>query len=120
MSNIESVDFINKAAQGEVRLFRVSKLPDNLKKVEAIAGKFIVAHSETGHHHVIEADDDVEFYDNVEDDLESYLVVKSIIAKQLVHLREFDTHKTLNIPQGIFKIRHAREATPEGWRQVQD
>ena len=32
---------------------RIEKLPEGVKKVQSKSGKFVVAHSETGHDHII-------------------------------------------------------------------
>jgi hypothetical protein len=111
--------FKNCAAQGDLLIIKINELPDKAQSVKAIGNKHIVAHSETGHHHVIE-DEDVTYY-NIEDDMmKAYLVVKNIIGAQLKHLRDFDTHETILIPTGIYELRRQREYVPEGWRRVED
>ena len=111
--------FKNCAAQGDLLLVRVNEVPVSFAKTESLNNKFIVAHSETGHHHVVE-DRNVEYYTNPEDEMKAYLVVQGIIGAQLAHLRDFDTHETLLIPQGILELRRQREYTPQGWRRVED
>ena len=83
--------------------------------------RYIVAHSETGHHHVI-GEEETEYYTNPDDGdgMSAYLVVKGIVGGILKHLREFDTHEPLLIPPGIYKLTRQREYVPAGWRRVED
>lgn len=114
--------FKNQAAQGDLLLRRVTKLPANLKPACVERGTFVVAHSETGHHHVIDARPNVRVYDT-EDPLLSYLEVIDATDQMetlLRHLRGHDTHETISIPPGVYELRRQREHTPEGWRRAQD
>lgn len=114
--------FINCAAQGDLLLRRIDKLPAGAKLMAAEKGAFIVAHSETGHHHIIKERPGVKVY-VTDDPMVSYLEVIEVTEKTealLEHLRGHDTHETLSIPPGIFELRRQREYTPEGWRRVQD
>lgn len=119
---MDKVTFTNCAAQGDLLLRRVNRLPETAKAVEPEAGLFVVAHSETGHNHVIDAKPNVKWY-TVDDPMVSYLeVIEATDATEtlLRHLRGFDTHTTIVIPPGIFELRRQREYTPEGWRRVED
>jgi hypothetical protein len=114
--------FKNQAAQGDVLLRRIDKLPGGLKTSQKQNGLFVVAHSETGHNHVIEARPNVTLYEG-DDPFVSYLqVIEATDATEtlLEHMRSFDTHETLNIPPGIYEVRRQREYVPEGWRKAQD
>lgn len=114
--------FNNQAAQGDILIRRIDKLPDGVKEMSAEKGKFVVAHSETGHNHVIAERQNVKLFAG-EDPMVSYLqVVEATDAAEtlLEHLRSYDTHETISIPPGIFEIRRQREYTPEGWRRVED
>lgn len=109
--------FENLAAQGDLLIRRVDRLPDNVtKKPVTKEGHHIVAHSETGHHHVVDGSH-VDYYTS-DDTMVAYIEVHEPTPIQ--HLREFDTHAPINIPAGIFELRRQREYTPEGWRQIQD
>ena len=108
---------INKVgAQGDVMFVRVDGLPDNACADDQ-RGEIIVAHSETGHHHVIERG--AKMYTVPENPLIAYLEVQIEMAK-LIHKRPHDTHQTLGLGRGVWKIYRQREYTPEGWRLVQD
>lgn len=114
--------FKNQAAQGDLLIRRVSAMPANLKTAPIEQGTFIVAHSETGHNHVIDARPNVRVYDT-EDPLLSYLeVIEATDATEtlLRHLRGHDTHETISISPGIYELRRQREYTPEGWRMATD
>lgn len=114
--------FINCAAQGDLLIRRIDSIPTIAKFVEPKEGKFIVAHSETGHHHVIAERPNVKLY-ATNNRMISYLkVVESADASEtlLEHLRNYDTHETINIPPGNYEIRRQREYVPGGWRQTLD
>ena len=98
-------------------LRKVQRLPaTGLTKQDAERGRYIVAHSETGHHHTVAAAG-VEYFQS-EDPLVAYLVVSQ--QTQLLHERSFDTHAPIAVPPGTYEVRRQRERTPEGWRQVVD
>lgn len=114
--------FKNQAAQGDLLIRRVEAIPDGLKPMATEGGKYIVAHSETGHHHVIEARPNVIVFDTA-DPLVSYLqVIEATDAAEAVieHLRNFDTHEALSAGPGNYEIRRQRENAPEGWRRAAD
>jgi hypothetical protein len=114
--------FENRAAQGDLFIRRVDKLPAGVTKVIPEQGRHTVAHSETGHSHIIKDAPNVTLY-TTGDPMISYLeVIEATDATEtlLEHLRSYDTHETIKIPAGVFEIRRQREYTPEGWRQVAD
>lgn len=114
--------FKNQAAQGDLLLRRIDSIPANARPFAPENGNFIVAHSETGHHHVIAARPNVSVF-VTDDPMVSYLqVLEATDATEtlLEHLRSFDTHETIIIPAGNYEIRRQREYTPEGWRRVAD
>ncbi len=119
---MEKVTFVNRAAQGDLLLRRIDKLPANAKPIAPTDGVFKVAESETHHDHVITAAPNVQWY-GTDDPMVSYLeVIEATDATEtlLRHLRGFDTHKTIVIPAGVFELRRQREHTPEGMRRVED
>ena len=114
--------FKNCAAQGDLMIRRIEKLPENLNLMNAENGAYIMAHSETGHHHVIAERQNVRVFESG-DPLISYLEVIEATEETetlIEHLRSFDTHESLLITPGIYEIRRQREYTPEGWRRVAD
>jgi len=114
--------FENQAAQGDLYIRRIDVIPPNAKPMKADNGNFIVAHSETGHHHVIAERPGVQVF-VTDDPMVSYLQVIDATEQTealLEHLRGYDTHETIKIPAGNFELRRQREYTPEGWRRVED
>lgn len=114
--------FKNQAAQGDLLIRRIDAIPQGAKPMQSEKGQFIVAHSETGHHHVIAERPGVQVY-STDDPLVSYLRVIEATEQTealLEHLRTFDTHETIAIPPGDYELRRQREYTPEGWRRVAD
>ena len=113
------------AFQGDVMLLRTdpADLPDGLVKVDPEGGRLIVTHSETGHHHTIDVLDrpaPVEMYRLPEEIYEAFLVVGGDQPAILEHERPFDTHESLALPPGAYRVRRQREYTPEGFRRAID
>ena len=110
------------AAQGDVYILRVESLPAGIKPANIDNGKYILAHSETGHHHAMEARPNVTFY-STDNPLVGYLEVVEATDEMetvLEHLRNFDTHAPISFDVGVYKIVNQRESTPEGWRRAAD
>jgi len=113
--------FTRMAAQGDFVIIRVNDIPANVEPVAPENNVYVIAHSETGHNHVMErthveafkipGTKDVDLY-------EMFLNVKE--PTEINHLRSFDTHETLIVPPGQYKIRRQREYTPEGFRKAAD
>jgi hypothetical protein len=109
--------FKEQAAQGDVLIRRIKQLPKDVSKQESNNSQYIVAHSETGHHHTVAAEG-TQFFHAANDPMIMYLVVDNEV--DLVHNRGFDTHETIRFDAGIYEIRRQREYVPEGWRMVAD
>ncbi len=101
-------------AQGDLNIFVCDVIPD-LPESKPKDGKHVLAHSETGHHHVIDGNA-VRVYN--EDDFISYLDVEK--PSNVIHMRGFDTHETIQLPAGKYRITRQREYTPEGFRRAAD
>lgn len=127
--------FHEQAAQGDMLIRVIDKLPDNVIENKDEQGNFVLAHSETGHNHVVKKQQGVTFFANSNDHFIAYLVVDMKKVKSPVeckHLRDHDTHETISFFTGdifskikdagkkIFEIRRQREYTPEGFRRAQD
>lgn len=105
------------AFQGDVMFRRVAKLPTNV--TAATGTRHIVAHSETGHHHVALGG----AYYTTPDPFIAYLVTSAPVHVE--HHRSTDTHETIELlgdggGDVVWEIRRQREYTPEGWRRVED
>ena len=105
------------AAQGDALLKRIDKLPEGLKAAKSENGKFIIAHSETGHNHTV-LEKGAQMLIDQTNEFIAYLEVSN--DTELTHERSFDTHESLLLTPGIYEIRRQREYTPEGYRRAQD
>jgi hypothetical protein len=116
--------FTNMAAQGDFVILRVKSFPKNLVEISPRDNKFVVAHSETGHDHVmvLERPEHVTAYKNKDtkdiDLYEMFFDVKEPV--NIEHLRSHDTHETLVVSEGKYMIKRQREYVPEGFRRAQD
>lgn len=109
MKNIKVMG--NQAAQGDVLFTRVDSIPSNAVKQEAEEnGDHIITHSETGHHHVM-ASKGIDFYEAANDPFMMYLVVKE--PTNLRHLRDTDTHETIQFLPGKYRVNRQREMSGE-------
>ncbi len=106
----------NQCAQGDFLITKIDSLPSELTKVKS-ENDHIVAHSETGHNHVM-APNNVDFFQSSNDEFVAYLHVKK--ETPIIHLRSFDTHSPISVPEGLYRINRQREYTPEGYRRAQD
>ena len=114
--------YVNKvAAQGEMLIRRVDGFNGTRKEMETENGKFILAHSETGHHHVIDREH-VQVFEQTENVPEGMGILQMIVnsPSEITHLRSTDTHEPLMLGEGLWEVRLQREYTPEGYRRVAD
>jgi hypothetical protein len=111
----------NVAAQGEMLVRRVDGFKNAAKDMVAEQGVFILAHSETGHHHVIDRET-VSVQEQTENVPEGMGILQMIVKSPsaITHLRATDTHEPLMLGAGLWEVRLQREYTPEGYRRVAD
>jgi len=107
------------AAQGDMMLIRIAELPAGMTEIPAANGQHVLAHSETGHNHVVMDRPTVRHFSAM-DEFRSYLEVTGDEPVELEHLRSFDTHESIQINPGIYEVRRQREYTPEGFRRAAD
>lgn len=100
--------FVNTGAQGEIYFERINFIPKGVKPFKIENGKYIVAHSETGHHHVMEAEG-ATFYEKVNQEGMTILYAILDTPNQLKHLRDHDTHETILFQPGIYEFSPGRE-----------
>ena len=113
--------FTRMAAQGDFIIIRVNEIPANVVPMATRGNQIVVAHSETGHDHVMLAERVDAFVPaglDAKDVFELYLNVKE--PTEINHLRSFDTHETLLVPPGNYQVRRQREYVPEGFRRAAD
>lgn len=126
------IEIHESAAQGDVLFTRVEELPDGVK-LETEGERAIVAHSETGHHHVAVASK-VRFFSTMDPSI-SYIEADADVDIDVVHERNHDTHQTLRLvaaaktkgkksdkpaKKSTWRVKRQREATPAGTRRVAD
>jgi hypothetical protein len=104
------------AFQGDVMFRRVTAVPP-MAKQEEHEEPLIVAHSETGHHHVVQGGKLVTFFR--ESESTCYLRLEGGPA-DVVHLHPTDTHETLRLSEGMWQVVRQREMSPWGERLVED
>lgn len=109
--------FERQAAQGDMLITKIDSIPEGLEPMKPKGGQMIVAHSETGHHHVL-PEADVDVFHAANDEFVLYLVVNN--ETELKHMRSFDTHESLKLQPGKYRINRQREYTPEGFRRAAD
>lgn len=109
--------FNQQAAQGDVLFRKIDDVPSwvTLRKSTK---EVVIAHSETGHHHLFRNGKGIEVFDEPNNSLVCYLRLES--EALLEHVRDFDTHESIMFKPGIYEVRRQREYTPEGWRRVED
>lgn len=109
--------FDKTCAQGDILITRIDDLPSNAVPVLPAGDRVIVTHSETGHHHIMDAGA-VTMHRLPDSLMDCLLVVNKPTA--LEHLREHDTHEPILFAPGVYHVRRQREYTPEGFRRVKD
>jgi hypothetical protein len=91
---------------GENALVPIDKMPEG--KIEKHT-KYIVGHSETGHHHVLEAVKGQEF-DILVQDGEIYFT--NNYEAKVTHKKTHDIHETMIVAPGIYKVNRKTEYDP--------
>lgn len=109
---------MRQIAQGDLLITRIKAVPVEAEEVPATDGVHVLAHSETGHHHVVNAEG-VRHFRDTGNPLVGYLSVGAD-ATTLRHLRAWNTHAPQTLPPGTYELRRQREWHPEGWARVQD
>jgi hypothetical protein len=108
--------------QGDIMVRRVECVPPNVQPATEMAhGGYVVAHSETGHHHVATG---AEQHWLAADGMTSWLVAKGDV--EVTHHRAWDTHQTYRLLHGdapgevVWEITRQQEHSPMGARRVED
>lgn len=110
--------FTRIAAQGEITIRRIGdvptekKLPEGYSTLQPEGGRYIVGHSETGHHHVIGAKGaSVAVLDRAP---EGMRILRAILDNptMLEHQRDHDTHEPIALEPGEYEFRIGREFDP--------
>lgn len=92
---------------GENAIMPVEKVPDGLNwhpETHAIIG-----HSESGHHHLLEAAKDTE-YELAE--LDGVLYLRLTDTAKIIHKKSFDVHEAVTLDPGLYQVTHKLEYDP--------
>lgn len=102
--------------QGDCLLIPIRAVPETARgQVLAPEGRHhVIAHSETGHHHVIEARGDIRHFGSL-DRLRAFLEVGGPAPAELKHLRDHHRHETQIVPAGAWLVQRQR-----AWRIGRD
>lgn len=90
---------------GEIMLVPVSEIPTGHTSTHDL---YIVGHSETGHHHVLESTKQFEITESDKKEL----FFRLFEPAKLVHKKASDRHKDLVIAPGLYKRFHDTEYDP--------
>jgi hypothetical protein len=107
--------FQHIGAQGEITVRRIGDLPKDRKLPKGYTAmmpkgaRFVIGHSETGHHHVIDAAGaTVGVMDRPPAGMRVlHMILENPLAVE--HLRGHDTHETITNEPGVYEVRIARE-----------
>jgi hypothetical protein len=119
----------NIGAQGELRIYKINELPSDIgvnRPKKDKHGRFILAHSEKGHHHVLGGDVDViEHVKSVQFGKQSYSmrILYAIVNSPTAIIQTApDCHQEIQLDEGLFFIRADNEYNPwaDELREVKD
>lgn len=106
-------------AQGDILIIPVEAIPSKVKAGILEGTNYVIAHSKTGHHHVIERAR-AEVFEAADDTFIAYIRTLGEGA-EIKHLRDHDTHETIALePNTTYQVRRQREYVPEGFRKAAD
>lgn len=102
---MKNTNLDNQIRHGECLLYPVNQLPEGATPIVENAAEYIVAHSETGHHHVaVGKVSAFQFGDT------RFIRVSG--KTKLEHRKSFDKHKTVDVAPGVYQIRLKKEYDP--------
>lgn len=108
--------------QGEVRIVRIDALPTTMKAKGVAKSErgYIIAHSESGHHHVLTGGDVMERADDVPAGMQVFYAILKEPAALIQDAA--NAHAGFDLPAGIYEFRISREFDPfaEQARRVAD
>lgn len=116
--NYDFDDSRKPLAQGDMYLIPIKAIPADAKPLAAEEGRYILTHSETGHHHVVMEREGVRQFSGM-DVFQGFLNVEGGAA-ELVHLRDHHTHAPQIVSPGAWLIQRQAAYTPQGWERARD
>ena len=107
-------------AQGDLLIKEIDSIPQGITPVAPVDGRYIAAHSETGHHHIVDAGPNLMWQDPV-NPMICYLQANDEFA-DFVHCRSHDTHQTRRVDGGgkYYQLINQREGNQTLWRRAAD
>jgi len=99
-------------AQGEVRIYRIDKIPSDARPIKQERDMWIIGQSETHHDHVLEAERVQVFEAKTAPEGMRILYALLESPGELKHLRGFDTHAPHSFEPGAYMFRTDREYDP--------
>ncbi len=119
-----AVGFKNQSPQGDLLAIRIKEVPDGYEKVSSAEAKApdgtIVAHSETGHHHVMLDAPGVCVLENPDCAGRFVVSVAPEATGLLVHRRTQHKHAPKLFSPGVYELRRQREFVMQSARRVTD
>ena len=104
--------------QGDVYLIPIKAIPRGATAIAPENGVHVVAHSETGHNHVIDARATTLLEHNALDQFRNFLTVEA--PTELRHLRNYNTHAPQVVPPGNYLVQRQRTPALDGWARAAD
>lgn len=107
--------------QGEVRIVKIDAIPTcKTERVERGAVGFIIAHSESGHHHILTGGEVMERTEGVPAGMQIFYAI--LDAPERLIQDAPGAHEAVSLPAGIIEFRISREFNPfaEEARRVAD
>jgi hypothetical protein len=110
--SLQMKTFSKKAAQGEISISKIARLPTGVRAMTAENGQFVIGHSESGHNHVLTLGKAKVFEST--DAPAGMRILYAILEEPnaLIHERSFDTHEPISLPAGVYEFRVGREFDP--------
>ena len=111
--------FTSIAAQGEITIRRIATrrttwrcVPTGYSMMKPENGRYIIGHSETGHHHVMEARGAT--VAQLDKPPAGMRILMAILTEPLAleHLRPHDQHEPIALQPGAYEFRIGREYDP--------
>lgn len=95
---------------GEATIIKVNKVPTGLKFKPADSA--IIAHSESGHNHVLEKVNEGISDIQIAHDESGNIYFKVTGEAQIKHKKSFDIHETTKVSEGVYIVGIEREYDP--------
>jgi len=110
-STVRVHDVFNDGVQGDAIFKRLDSIPSEATKEvlpNSRTGEYVLAHSESGHNHVMERKPGMKVFTSPNPTADGLLVdmfFSTDVPVDIVHDRSYDTHDTLRLFPGIWRAR---------------